>query len=459
VDLHLEPGGTGGRRASLEHALRDAVRSGRLRPGERLPSSRTLAVELGLSRGTVCAAYDQLVAEGHLVPRRGAGTVVATVQRASGVPVPSERPSEPALDLRPGTPDVTTFPVTTWVRATRRALSSAPSAAFGYGDPRGRVELRTALAGYLARTRGVLVSPEQIVVTTGCQQGLSIIAEVVHEAGTRTVATEDPGLPFHRDLLVRQGHELVPLPVDDHGARTDLLTTHPWAEVGAVLVTPAHQYPTGSTMHPTRRHALASWARDRAGWVLEDDYDGEFRYDRQPVGALQGMAPDRVVYLGSASKTLGPAVRLGWMVVPPALVDAVVETKKLVDHQTGAPGQLALADLIERHDYDRHVRSCRLHYRRRRDALEQALASVNPGEGPLTRGISAGLQTLVGLPKGGPTEREVLRRADSRGLALTGLAGHWHGPVRRPGGVVVGFATPAPHSFRAALDALVDVLR
>ena len=451
VDLHLDvtAPGAGGRRAALERALRDAVRTGRLAPAARLPSTRRLAEQLGLSRGTVKAAYDQLIAEGYLTARQGSGTVVAERPGASS-PVPSRASGAeppPRHDLRPGSPDVASFPASAWLRATRRALAAAPSAAFDYGDPRGSAQLRTALAEYLGRARGVVADPERIVVTSGYVQGLALLVAV---AGP-VVAMEDPGLPFHREVVRRNGGRVVALPTDELGARTDLLGTRVTAD--AVVLTPAHQYPTGVTLHPSRRHALAAWARG-GGLVIEDDYDGEFRYDRQPVGALQGMAPDHVVYLGTASKTLGPALRLGWMVLPPRLVGPVAEAKLYSDFHTGAVGQLALAELIRDHGYDRHVRAGRLRYRRRRDLLVSRLAGRYAPSG-----IAAGLQALVRLGPEGPGEAEVRARAARAGLALGTLGDHWHEPAAgRPQGLIIGYGTPGEGRYPAAVDALVRVL-
>ncbi|MDV9179073.1 PLP-dependent aminotransferase family protein, partial [Streptomyces sp. W16] len=248
-----------------------------------------------------------------------------------------------------------------------RAIATAPSLAYDYGDPRGRVELRTALSCYLGRARGVIAPPERIVITSGYVQGLALLTRVLD--GSR-VAMEDPGLPFHREVVRHNGGNVVPVQVDERGARAEEL-----GDAAAVVLTPAHQYPTGVTLHPERRRALTDWARARGGLIVEDDYDGEFRYDRQPVGALQGMAPGQVAYLGTASKTLGPALRLGWMVLPPHLVDAVADAKLHSDHHTETIGQLALAEMIDSHAYDRHVRACRLRYRRRRDQLLDRLGA------------------------------------------------------------------------------------
>jgi GntR family transcriptional regulator/MocR family aminotransferase len=463
VDLHLELSRAGARRAGLEAALRDAIRDGRLSPGTRLPSTRSLASSLGVARGTVSAAYDQLVAEGYLSARTGSGTVVAAVVGAANPQRSAVAAPPPRYDLRPGSPDVSTFPTAEWLRAMRRALSAAPISAYDYGDPRGSLALRTALAAYLGRARGVLAGPDQIVITSGYVQALSLLASVLGGP----VAMEDPGLTFHRDVVRRTGAAVVPLPVDHHGARFDDL-----GEARVAVVTPAHQYPTGVTLHPARRQAAAAWARRTGGLLVEDDYDGEFRYDRQPVGALQGMAPHQVAYVGTAAKTLGPALRLAWLVLPPDLVEPVAHAKRLADVHTETLGQLALADMIGSHAYDRHVRSVRLRYRRRRDALLARLGSRYP-----VSGIAAGMHVLLDLPS--PTaEAEVLDRAAAAGLAVGDLTSHWHensrphetsGPhesirrhERQPdrrAGLVIGYATPGEGAYLAAVDTLLRVLR
>ncbi|WP_405830899.1 PLP-dependent aminotransferase family protein [Streptomyces sp. NBC_01176] len=445
VDLHLEPDVAAGRRAGLERALRDAVREGRLAPGTRLPATRRLAAELGVSRGTAKAAYDQLVAEGYLTARQGSGTEVALLPATSlEAPEGAARARPPRLDLRPGSPDVGSFPAAAWLRALRRAVATAPSSAYGYGDPRGRIELRTALSGYLGRARGVIAPPERIVITSGYVQGLALLTRVL---GGGVVAMEDPGLPFHRDVVRRGGGTVVPLPVDERGARAAELAD---GGARAAVVTPAHQYPTGVTLHPRRRRALTDWARAHGALIVEDDYDGEFRYDRQPVGALQGMAPGHVAYLGTASKTLGPALRLGWMVLPPHLVDAVTDAKLHTDHHTEVIGQLALAEMITGHAYDRHVRACRLRYRRRRDQLLDRL-----GASRSVRGIAAGLHALVEVAD----EAETVARAQALGLAVGRLGDHWHTPgVDRPQGLVVGYGTPRERAYPEALEVLGRVL-
>ncbi|WP_144122913.1 PLP-dependent aminotransferase family protein [Catellatospora sichuanensis] len=451
VDLHLDLDTAGGRRAGLEQALREAIRSGRLAPDTRLPSTRALATELNLARNTVAAAYEQLTAEGYLHARTGSGTTVAGVPgRRAGTTPPAPVPG-PRFDLRPGSPDVSTFPVDAWVRATRRALARAPVSSYDYGDPRGRTELRTALAGYLGRARGVPADPAHIVVCSGYVQALSLLAGVLQGP----IAMEDPGLAFHRDVVRHTGCEVLALPVDEQGACTDQLGGGPLAQARAAVLTPAHQYPTGVTLHPARRRAAVAWARSHRGLVIEDDYDGEFRYDRQPVGALQGMAPEHVAYVGTAAKTLGPALRLAWMVLPERLVEPVAHAKRLTDLHTETIGQLSLAELITSHAYDRHIRACRLHYRRRRDLLIERL-----GRRHQLHGIAAGMHALIPLPAEGPDEDVIIERAAARGLALSGLRPHLHTPGRATAtGLIVGYAAPGQAAYPAALDLLARTLR
>jgi GntR family transcriptional regulator/MocR family aminotransferase len=453
ADLHLElpADPAGGLRAGLVAALREAVRSGRLVPGSRLPSSRSLAADLGVARNTVADAYAELVAEGWLTGRQGSGTTVAGVgpRRSADPPRPDAHPDRPRHDLQPGRPDVASFPRTAWLRAGRRALATAPNAAFDYGGPRGRVELRTALAEYLARARGVVAEPDRIVVCAGVAHALALLGAVLHARRVRAVAVEGHGLPGHRRLLARAGLRTPPLPLDGRGARTDGL-----AGVGAVLLTPAHQFPTGVALHPDRRAAAVDWARASGGVVLEDDYDGEFRYDRQPVGALQGLDPEHVVHLGTTSKALVPGLRLGWMVVPEPLL-AELDRQALAGPACSVVEQLTLAEFVGSGAYDRHVRAMRLVYRRRRDQLVAALAERAPAV--RVTGLAAGLHALLELPPA--TEQDVVRAAAWHQLAV-----HGAGSYRRPGAdplpdaVVVGYATPSASAWPSALDALCATL-
>ncbi|GHE41821.1 GntR family transcriptional regulator [Streptomyces longispororuber] len=459
-DLHIDLSGGGSRRAALLHALREAVRSGRLAPGTRLPPYRSLAADLGLARNTVADAYAELVAEGWLTARQGSGTRVA--ERAAPPPrvrVPKRAPvapEPPAHNLVQGQPDAGSFPRTAWLAAARRALTAAPNEAFGPGDPHGRIELRRALAAYLARSRGVRADPERIVVCSGFAHALRLLFGTGGGGVLRgPLGVEAYGLGFHRSLLTTAKVRTVPLGLDEHGARVEDLADAP-VPVRAVLLTPAHQFPTGGPLHPSRRAAVVDWARARSGIVLEDDYDGEFRYDREPVGALQGLDPERVVHIGSVSKSLSPAVRLGWMVLPEHLVDAVVTAKGEREAWASVPDQLTLADLIESGHYDRHVRRMRQRYRRRRDQLVAALAARAPHV--TVTGIAAGLHAVLRLPPG--TEASAVKAAAWHGVGLEGLAAYRHPEARTtaPDGLVVGYATPAEHAYTAALDALCRAL-
>ncbi|MEV1069109.1 PLP-dependent aminotransferase family protein [Streptomyces sp. NPDC050263] len=456
VDLHLEPTGPQLRRG-LTDALREAVRGGRLAPGTRLPSSRSLAADLGIARNTVADAYADLVAEGWLTARQGSGTRVAgrTVVPPTGAAAPPPERHRPLYDLRPGSPDLASFPRAEWLRAARRALTAAPSEAFGYGDPRGRVELRTALAGYLSRARGVRADPERIVVCAGFAHGLRLLATVLRARGAHTIAVESYGLDEHWRLLASTGLAMAPLPFDELGTDVRELTGL-GTGTGAVLLTPAHQFPMGVPLHHDRRAAVVDWARRTGGLVLEDDYDGEFRYDRQPVGALQGLDPDRVVHLGTASKSLAPGLRLGWMVLPPDVVQDVVKAKGGVD-TSGVLDQLTLAEFIASGAYDRHVRAARTRYRRRRDALVAALAERAPAI--RVTGIAAGLHAVLRLPPG--TEGAAVRAAAYQGLAVDGLVPRHRHPdaVTEPlDALVVGYGTPPDHAWSGALDALCAAL-
>ncbi|MFD7875481.1 PLP-dependent aminotransferase family protein [Streptomyces sp. NPDC059766] len=461
IDLHLEPSGPGLRRG-LTDALREAVRSGRLTAGTRLPSSRTLAADLGIARNTVADAYADLVAEGWLTARQGSGTRVAmgvpptssgqwgnALPRPAGGPAPRRRPpGRPAYSLLPGNPDLATFPRAEWLRAARRALAAAPNDALGYGDPRGSAQLRTALAGYLSRTRGVRADPERILVCAGFIHGLRLLGELLHARGLRTLAVESYSLDEHRDLVERTGLRTVPLPFDERGTRPEDLSG-----VRAMLLTPAHQFPMGVALRPERRAAVVDWARRTGGLILEDDYDGEFRYDRQPVGALQDLDPEHVVYLGTASKSLAPGLRLGWLVLPPSLDPAEVAG---AGSATGVLDQLTLAEFITSGAYDRHVRAVRQRYRRRRDALVEALADRAPGI--RVTGIAAGLHAVVRLPPG--TEQSVVRAAAWQGLAVQGLSRFRHelATVEPLDALVVGYGTPSDHAWAGTLEALLRAL-
>ncbi|MFF0888123.1 PLP-dependent aminotransferase family protein [Streptomyces sp. NPDC003456] len=453
-DLHLVLSGPGGRRAALIRALRDAVRDGRLAPGTRLPPYRSLAADLGVARRTVADAYAELVAEGWLTARQGSGTRVAERAEPLRPAAPASRKAPPRApgprhDLRQGSPDGSAFPRTAWLASYRRALQHAPGEAFGPGDPAGRAELREALAEYLARARGVRTEPGRIVICSGFAHALRLLFGGGVLRGP--LAVEAYGLGFHRGLLAAAGVRTVPLPLDEDGARVDRL-----GRERAVLLTPAHQFPTGGPLHPARRAAVTDWARARGGLVLEDDYDGEFRYDRKPVGALQGLDPERVIHLGSVSKSLSPAVRLGWMVLPEGLVDAVLAAKGEREAWASVLDQLSLADFIASGRYDRHVRRMRQRYRRRRDRLVAALAGHAPHVE--VTGVAAGLHAVLRLPPG--SEASAVEAAARHGVALDGLAAFRHPGTDMPvtDGLVVGYAAPPEHAYGGALEALCGAM-
>jgi GntR family transcriptional regulator/MocR family aminotransferase len=438
-------------RAQLEDQLREAVRGRRLAPGTALPSSRALARELGVSRGVVVEAYAQLAAEGYLVARQGAPTRVSEAALpAAGPARPAAGQRPPRFDFRPGGPDVALFPRSAWLASLRRALRDAPDVRLDYGDPRGAPELREALARYLGRVRGVVADPELVVVTSGMAQGMALFARALTAAGARRIAMEDPSSGPGRAQLTSNGLEVVPVAVDDHGIRTDALQR---IALDAAMVTPAHQFPLGVVLAADRRASLLDWAARAGAVVLEDDYDAEYRYDRQPVGAVQGLAPELVAYAGSVSKTLAPALRLGWMVAPERLVDAVTAAKESDDLGTPVVEQLALADFLERGELDRHLRRTRPVYRARRDALVAALARLLPQCSPA--GIAAGLHLVVNLPAG-TDEDAVVEHARARGVGLSGLSEHRMEPGSPA--LLLGYGRIAEPAIETAVRALADSL-
>jgi GntR family transcriptional regulator/MocR family aminotransferase len=421
----------------VEMSIRDAIRSGRLPRGSALPPSRTLAADLGVSRGVVVEAYQQLTAEGYLTSRAGGYTQVATgpaapARAAAGAGAGEPRP---AFDLSYGRADVSSFPRAAWLRSIRRALNEAPNEAFGYLTGRGVPALRENLADYLNRVRGTAADPEQMVICTGYAQGVALLTGVLAASGVRRLALEDPSsnddaLPAARAA----GLDVTGIPVDADGIRVDLLRD---SRAEAVILTPSHQWPTGSVLSARNRAEVIRWAAERGAVIIEDDYDAEYRYDRTPVGALQGLAPDHVIYAGSASKTLAPGLRLGWFVLPGRLTEPMAAAKIAADRGSPALEQLAFAGFLARGEFDRHLRRMRPVYRRRRDALLTALGTHLPGLEPA--GISAGLHLVTWLPAG-LDEATVVGAARRAGVALDAV-----GPYRitgpGPGGLIFGYAT------------------
>jgi len=442
-------------RAQLEDPFRQAIRSGRLAAGDRVPSSRALASALGLSRGLVQECYAQLLAEGYLVSRGGSATRVATAASRAGPArqAPPPAPARLAADFASGVPDLASAPRQDWAWAVREACRTAPNTDLGYGDPAGNLRLREILAGYLRRVRAADTTAGQVIICSGMAQALGLVLRALAGQGLARVGFEDPGAPASMTATAAwAGVEAVPVPVDDRGVDVAALEA---TSARAVVLTPAHQWPTGVVLAAERRLALLDWATRRKAVIIEDDYDAEFRYDRDPVGALQGLAPDLVVTLGTVSKSLAPVLRLGWIASPPRLAGTLARAKQVTDR--GSPGldQLALALLIETGRYDRHLRRMRAEYAARRDVLVQALAEHAPGV-PLT-GLAAGFHAVAHLPPG-TTEQEVIRAARSRSVGLYGMSTCRADQAPSPPQLVLGFGNTRHQAIQTGIAVLGDIL-
>jgi GntR family transcriptional regulator/MocR family aminotransferase len=371
------------------------------------------------------------------------------------VPAP---PPRLIADFRSGVPDLASFPRGDWAWATREACDRVATADLDYGDPRGSAVLRQVVAAYLRRVRAAAADHEHIVVCTGFAQGLNLVLRVLSQLGVRCAALEDPG---YGDLAASDsargaraaGVDVVPVPVDELGLDVAALEA---SGARAVVVTPAHQSPTGVVLAARRRHALVEWAARNDGFVIEDDYDSEFRYDREPVGVLQGLAPDRVFTIGTVSKSLAPAVRLGWVLVPPALTDAVAAEKRVSDRGSSGLDQLAVAALLESGRYDRHLRRMRAVYARRRGVLIDSLARHAPGV-RLT-GLAAGFHAVAHLPEPAD-EQAVVAAARQRAVGLYGMGPQRSTPVAAPPQLVLGFGNVSERAVESGIAAVADLLR
>jgi GntR family transcriptional regulator/MocR family aminotransferase len=435
----------------LERTLRGAIRDGRLPAGTRLPSSRVLAVELGISRGVVTSAYEQLTAEGYLETRQGAPVRIARGVR--GQPLRSATPSLQsrfAYDFTPGLPDLAAFPRDRWLRALRRAWRETELDAVGYGDPRGVPALRVALADYLGRARGAAADPEHVIICTGFRQGLSLTCRWLRASGIEHVALEEPGWHAQRLIVEEAGLAVTPIAVDDDGLDVAALRD---SGVDAVVVTPAHQFPTGVVLGARRRAALIEWADRGDRLIIEDDYDSELCSER--IGALQGIAPDRVLYIGSASKRLTPGMRLGWMLPPSWMSWALITAKAIEDAGSEVAGQFALADFIVRGELERHLRRMRLRYRQRRESLLAALARELPRWRSSTLG--GGLHSMVRLP-GQVDEPALLAAAARCGVGIEGLSLHSY-TGQCPPGLVLGHAHLAEPAIERGVQLLAQACR
>jgi GntR family transcriptional regulator/MocR family aminotransferase len=428
--------------------LRELIRTGAVSADTPLPSSRTLAGDLGVSRRMVVEAYQQLIAEGYLRAQERSATRVASVDAPSAASVPPQ-PRAPRYNLHPGIPSLAHFPRSAWAKAIAAALREAPDAALAYPDPRGAPELRQVLADYLRRVRAVAADPQRTVICSGFREALSLLVQTLDGP---TIAVEEPGMIARAETIRSAGGTPLPIDVDDDGLRADLLVASP---ARVALVAPAHQFPLGVTLSPRRRAALLAWARSR-GLVIEDDYDAEFRYDRQPIGALHGLAPENVVYVGTVSKTLAPALRLGWMVLPSALIEPVTEAKH--NHDSGSPtiDQLALAQLIQTGAYERHLRRLRREYRHRRDELIAALRRHVPSA--RITGTAAGLHLVVHLPDS-VSATKVAAAASPHDLSVTPLSRYeLSEPTSGPSCLVIGYGNIATSALDAAVRALARAI-
>ncbi len=432
----------------LERTLREAIRDGRLPAGACLPSSRALAAELGISRGVITSAYEQLAAEGYLETRQGAPVRVAGGARTQAPRSPAP-PLEPRLayDFTPGLPDLAGFPRDRWLRSVRAAWRETALDAVGYGDPRGVPELREALADYLSRARGTAPDPEHAIVCTGFRQGFSLTCRWLRSGGIEQVALEEPGWHAQRLIVEEAGLTVTPVPVDHEGIDVGALQS---TGADAVVVTAAHQFPTGVRLSARRRAALIEWADRGDRLIVEDDYDAELCPDR--VGALQGIAPDRVLYIGSASKRLAPGMRLGWMPPPSWLSWALISAKAIEDAGSEVAGQLALADFIARGELERHLRRMRPRYRHRREHLVRSLAQALPDWRPSD--AIGGLHTTVALPAE-TDEPALLAAAARRGVGLEGLSLHSY-TGECPPGLVLGHAHLAEPAIERGVQLLAD---
>ena len=464
--IDLDRDGGGALHRQIETSIRQRVRSGDLPGGVALPPTRVLAAELGVTRGVVVEAYAQLVAEGYLTSRSGGYTQVAATLGAAppaASPAAAPRlarparpappgPSRPVVDFGYGRGDLAAFPRAAWLRSVRRVLTEAPDERLGYLDGRGAVELRSALAAYLNRVRGTSADPEAIVITNGYAQAVSLLIGVLAGRGARAVAVEDPSANDDaRPLAQALGLNVVGVPVGDDGVCVDAV-----AGLGAdaLILTPSHQWPTGGVLSPQARAAVLAWARRTGALVVEDDYDAEYRYDRAPIGAMQGLDPGRVAYAGTASKTLAPGFRLGWLILPPELLEPLAAAKLLADRGSPILDQLTFADFLSRGEFDRHLRRMRPVYRSRRDALLTALARRLPELKPA--GIAAGLHLVAWLPAD-LDEAAVIAAAAREGVAVAGVSAYRLSPASR-GGLIFGYSNLSERSIADGITHLAQAV-
>lgn len=474
LHLAVNEAPSGGKCEWLAQQIRLALADGRLPVGSRLPATRVLAGELGVSRGVVTEAYQRLIEDGCLAGRGRNGTVVVAAPATAAATRPPTRASPPSprslftaappadvfdvmrtararIDFSPGVPDLAAFPRAAWLRAERRVLDHLAASDLGYGDPRGAPALRVAVANWIARNRGIRADPGDVLIVAGTAQTLTLVGQVLHSDGISTVAMEDPGSLGARQHLHNCRLGTPPVAVDSEGVRVDELRA---TGAAAVLLTPAHQFPTGVVLRGSRRSELTHWARESGGLIIEDDYDAEHRYDRTPVPALRSVLAENVFYAGSVSKLLAPALRIGWLLAPPKYRDALVDAKRFADLGNAALPQLVLAQFMESGAMERQLRHLRRHHRRRRDAMVKAVAAHLPGA--IVHGAAAGLHLTITF-EAGFADTDVAAAALARDVKVHPLSWHCQRP-RRPG-LVLGYAASPPTDIDEGVATLGDVLR
>ena len=434
--------------------MRGAIRSGRLRAGGKLPPSRVLADQLDVSRGVVVEAYSQLVAEGYLVARSGDGTRIADglAQQPPAPPAPSGMAPRIRYDLRSGVPDLSLFPRREWQSAMAHAVRDLPDAALSYGSRRGLRQLRVALSDYLGRVRAVVADPDRMLISAGATHAMQILWQTLAQRGATRVVVEDPAWRSIPETIVQAGLEAIPVAVDQHGLKTEELDG---MEVDAVALSPAHQFPTGTVLAPKRRAELIAWARRRGALIVEDDYDAEYRYDREPIASLQGLAPDCVAYVGTASKTLAPGVRLGWVLVPSHLVGETVAQHGVARATPSVLMQSAYATMLERGEIDRHLRRTRRTYHNRRNALIESLERWLPEAS--VGGAAAGLHLIAWLPEE-TDEAAIGDAAARRGVAIHMLHQFCALASPRPAAVLLGYGQIAETAIPRAVQELATAI-
>ena len=472
LQLTIDDAPPGGRADWLARQLRAAIADGRLPVGSTLPASRVLAADLNVSRGVVTEAYQRLTDDGQLtgLGRRGTTVTAAPLPPTDAAPASGDEPAAERfftdadsnaafealrsttgrIDLTPGAPDLAAFPRSAWLRAERAVLTDLPNEAFGYPDPTGSPTFRRSVATWLSRTRGMSVTPDEVIVVAGVAQALALLARVLLADGMDRIAVEDPGSRGARMQLGTWGMRTPPVPVDDCGVRVDELTG---LDVPAVLLTPAHQFPTGVVLDGTRRRELLRWAT-RGGLIIEDDYDAEHRYDRPPTPALQSMLPEYVCYTGSVSKLLAPALRVGWLVPPPRYRPALVAAKRESDLGNAVLPQLVLGRLFDNGEMERHLRLVRRRHRRRRDAMVTAIGQFLPAA--QIHGAAAGLHLTITLPGADLSDVEVAERALTQGVKVHPLS--WHRQRPGPAGLVLGYAGSTAGDIADGISTLAGII-